>query len=593
MARWKRIPGLSLGLAKDDEVIPEVQEPILLGGYVAKQCPVRVQNDFLPLVPTSEWVPSPEEKARLKAGNAFERAVFETLTLLHPAAAVVDPQLRKAEANTVTVEAMDAGVPLILGGWLPDDVEGGRKGRPDILIKVDGGYLPGDVKNHLTVTPANATSVIISPLASPMRWLAVTRWTAATSHRYEDGLQLAHYTRMLQDCRRHPGPEQLWGAVLGTSQLELPSSDGPELVLVWHSLAEPLDFTFSRTKGKARRSLLERYDHEHAFRVKVADTARRIIGCEDDPQPLVEPIGQAECTRCPYEQWCAQQMGSDDPSAAITIGRLNIREWLTLRRMGVTTTESLSVLDPDDPVFFDEYVAEASHLTHAMARKRLARAIERAEMICDGIDIKRTSEGPINVPVADVEIDVDIEYDLDSRVYMWGARLRRGADDATAQYVDEFVEWDPLDSDREKALATRFAAWLRRQRDRADAAGHTLQVFHWSSPESSKLKSILGLAEVGDLIGPEAGIFLDLEKVFRANFLSLRGSSIKKVAPLFGFTWRVDDPGGDKSQTHLSVARTSADPSEAATAKEWLLTYNEDDNAAMARIRDGMRTWGP
>ena len=40
----------------------------------------------------------------------------------------------------------------------------------------------------------------------------------------------------------------------------------------------------------------------------------------------------------------------------------------------------------------------------------------------------------MEVPVADVEIDVDIEYDLDNRVYMWGARLRRGTDDSTAQY---------------------------------------------------------------------------------------------------------------------------------------------------------------
>ncbi len=28
-----------------------------------------------------------------------------------------------------------------------------------------------------------------------------------------------------------------------------------------------------------------------------------------------------------------------------------------------------------------------------------------------------------------------------------------------------------------------------------------------------------------------------------------------------------------------------------ASAKDWLLTYNEDDNAAMAAIRDGMRSW--
>ena len=319
--------------------------------------------------------------------------------------------------------------------------------------------------------------------------------------------------------------------MLGTSQLEVTPGQGPELVFVWHNLDEPLVFTFSRSQGKTRRSLLERYDHEHAFRVKVADNARRVTGADDDPQPLVEPIGQDECRRCPYEQWCARQMGEDDPSAAITIGRLGTREWLTLRRMGVTTTAALSAVDPDDPVFFDEYIAEVSHLTRDQARKRLAAAIERAEMICDGIEIKRTGDGPVEVPVADVEIDVDIEYDLDNRVYMWGARLRRGTDDSSAQYFADFVEWDPLDSQRERALAARFAAWLRGQRDAADAAGQTLKVFHWSHPERSKLKSILGLAEVGDLIDPETGVFVDLEKVFKANFVSLHGSSIKKVAP--------------------------------------------------------------
>ena len=85
-------------------------------------------------------------------------------------------------------------------------------------------------------------------------------------------------------------------------------------------------------------------------------------------------------------------------------------------------------------------------------------------------------------------------------------------------------------------------------------------------------------------------MFVDLEQVFKANFVSLHGSSIKKVAPHFGFTWRVDDPGGAISQTYLSKVHTSTDPDEVAKAKQWLLTYNEDDNTAMATIRDGMRT---
>ena len=106
---------------------------VLLGGYAAKQCPVRAQNDFSPAVQTREWEPSPEDQARLDAGKAFEAAVFAQLTALHPGSVLVDPDLRKDDAITATVAAMDGGVGLILGGWLPDDPAGGRTGRPDLL----------------------------------------------------------------------------------------------------------------------------------------------------------------------------------------------------------------------------------------------------------------------------------------------------------------------------------------------------------------------------------------------------------------------------------------------------------------------------
>lgn len=574
-------------------MVSEVCEPVLLGGYAAKQCPVRVQNDYLPLVPRLRWIPSPEDQARLDAGNAFEANVFKDLVAINPTAVVVDSQLARADAIAVTVQAMDSGAHLILGGWLPDDVDGGRTGRPDILVKVDHGYLPADVKSHLTLNRSKATSAVISALASPTEKVDVPGWTAATTHRYLDGLQLAHYTRMLEACGYHPGPGQRWGAVLGTSRLESPTGQDPQWVLVWYNLDEQLGFTYSRSRGKARRSLLERYDHEHGFRVKVADNARRVTEGDDAPGPLVEPVGQDECGTCPYELWCAQQMGDDDPSAAISVGRLSPREWLTLRRLGVTTTAALSGLDADDPLFFDDYFAEVSNFSRAEARKRLIAAIGRAEMICDGIEIARTDDGPARVQVADVEIDIDIEWDIDNRVYMWGARLRRGGDKSTARYITDFVDWEPLDSRRERDLAARFLAWLRAQSEAAVAAGQTLKVFHWSHPERSKLISILGLAEVGDLVDPETGVFMDLEKVFKSNFISLHGSGIKKVAPIFGFSWRVDDPGGAISQTYLSRVRSSDDLDEVAAAKEWLLSYNEDDNAAMAAIRDGMSIWTP
>jgi len=573
--------------------------PVLLGGYAAKQCPVRVQNDYSPAVPTLRWEPSPEDESRLQAGRAFEAVVFEKLISLHRGCIVVDPALRKDDAIAATVAAMSAGCGLILGGWLPDDVAGGRTGRPDLLIRLDGGYLPGDVKHHKTIDSAKRTSAELSPLAQPSSRRFVPALTTATPHRPDDGMQLAHYTRMLQTCGHHPGPELLKGAIIGTSAVQLEPKGPTELVLAWHDLAEPLVPTYSRSRGKTKRSLLERYEHEHAFRVKVAHRALQIVGGPNDPPALVTPIGQSECSACPYEESCAAVM-ADDPSTAITIGRLDTREWLALRSMGVTTTFELAALDLANEAFFASYTTEVAHHSAGMARKRLAAAVKRAIMIRDGIEVWFTGESVVEVPTATIEIDMDVESDHNSRVYMWGARLRRGTDESTAIYVPDFTEFAPMDAESEYALAERFVEWLRNQRVAVTKDGGTLHVFHWSHPEWSNLKRILGADRVRDLFGgreaggpsnADEGLFIDLEAFFKKHFSSLRGTSIKKVAPLFGFRWRADDAGGVTSQAYLSTVQTSADPSEATMAQEWLLSYNEDDTIAIARIRDGMRGW--
>lgn len=565
----------------------EARGPVLLGGYAAKQCPVRIQNDFHPLQQKVPWQPTPEEQARLDAGRAFEDEVFDILTDLHHDAVRIDPRLRAGEAIAETVAAMDAGAPLILGGWLPDDEEGRRTGRPDILIRSGSGYLPADVKHHMVLGTAKKTAAVVSSMQAPAERCELRGWSSATGHRFVDGLQLAHYTRMLQACGYHAGP--VIGAILGTTTVELPPADGPAPVFVWHALDEPMYTTYSRSEGSKKRSILECYDHEHGFRVKVVDTVLRITGGPDDPTPLVSPVGHKDCESCPYNQWCAEQMGAEDPSFAISKGRLSRREYLALRRIGVETTADLSALDLDDPEFFDRYFAEVSNFSRKQARKRLEGAVRRAQMIVDGIDIVRDGDGPPTVPSADVEIDVDLENDRNNLVYLWGVRIREGQDDSTARYI-AFVDWEPMDSHRERELARKFVDWLRSQRDAATAAGKSVLVFHWSDPEVSKLRRILGLAEVGDLIDPTDGIYVDLLKVFDANFFSLHGSSLKKAAAVFGFSWSVDDPGGSMSQLYLDKVH-SGDPPDAEAARQWLLTYNEDDTCATAAVRDGMRCW--
>ena len=559
------------------------QRPILLGGYAAKQCPVRTHNDFAPLIPKVEWVPSAEVQANLDAGLLFEAAVFaELLGIPSLTAVLVDSNLRKGDAIATTLAAMDSGAALVLGGWLPDDPLGGRTGKPDILIRVDGGYLPADVKHHKTLEPAKVKTKFVSSLTRPDRWSDVQGLTAS-SHYYEDGLQLAHYTRMLQACGFHPGHDQLFGAISGTSELALTGPD-PERVFVWHDLAAPVRVTFSRSRGKVRRSLLERYDHEHGFRVKVAATAAEIIGSADDPDPLVLAIGQAECVDCPYQTWCAELMGPDDASVAITRGRLDTREWQALRGMGITTTEVLAQLDPDGSDFFDGYYPEVTHHTRGQALKRLHGAVRQAQMIIAGVDLEPISDGPIDVPAADVEIDFDIEWDVDSRIYQWGLRVRDGQDDRTARY-EPVISFDPLDVATELVLAQRTAALIAQLRAQAEQAGRTIAVYHWSSVEVSMTRKFDCVADALD------GITVDLYSWFIRMFHIRGNASIKAVAQLFGFNWAVDDPGGRLSQAKIEIAR--GDGAEAVDARQWCLAYNESDVAAQAAIRDGLRVMFP
>jgi predicted RecB family nuclease len=193
------------------------------------------------------------------------------------------------------------------------------------------------------------------------------------------------------------------------------------------------------------------------------------------------------------------------------------------------------------------------------------------------------------LPGEDIEIDLDIEWDQQGRTYLWGARMRCGGDDTTATYT-AFTDWNAdLDDRGEYELAVRCADWLRTQRNTAAAGGQSLRVFHWSSPEPARLRKILGADATHDLLGPDSGLFVDLEDGFKNSFLSLHGTSIKKVAPEFGFTWAAEDAGGATSQTYLAAVHAGGDTAE--HARRWLLAYNADDCAAMAAIRDGMAEW--
>lgn len=443
-------------------------------------------------------------------------------------------------------------------------------------MKVDGGYLPADVKHHKTVDPAKKTSIRMSGLARPAAWWDAPGLTAG-AHHYEDSLQLAHYTRMLQACGFHPGEDVPLGAVIGTSRLAVPEE--PALVFVWYDLSRPTRPTFSRTRGKVKRSVLERYDHEHSFRVKVAATALRITGSAADPEPLVVPIGQKECGECPYELFCAEQMGPNDASAAIVRDRLDVREWRTLRRMGISTTGALAGLDPDDAAFFAEYYPEVTHRSRRDARKRLHAAMRQARMICEGVGLEPIDDTPVEVPGADIEIDFDIEWDTGGRIYQWGLRVRDGQDDRTARY-EPVVSFEPLDDAAELALAERVAAFIVDLRAQAQRTGQTVAVYHWHHVEVSMSRKFACMTAALD------GVTLDLRTWFNSAFRVRRRprSNTSRSCSDSSGPWTIRVAGSPRTRS-----RSPAVTADVAEARRWCLRYNESDVAAQAAIRDGLR----
>lgn len=563
---------------------------VLLGGYPAKQCAYRSYLEHDPTVPRS---PEPDAvQRRMAEGRVFEDEVVAYMVAALGERCVSieygDHRGDKARRIAETNAAMEAGVEVIIGGQLPDDTVGGRTGSPDVLIRwswsrTDGArYVPADIKHHHTLKPASRTAVRVS---GPSPYTAaipeVAGYTHMTSHRASDSIQLAHYTRMLQAIDRHPGDRSLVGGILGTT--DFTDLTGDRFGFVWYDLTAVTEKTWSGTAdaGWRKRSILDVYDHEVALRQQVAQAARA-----GEPA-LVRAFGKAECGECPFYDWCKEQAGPEDASFTISKGQVTDREWRYLHAHGYGTITALASAPVNDNDFRAGYARAAAHLP--TPGKRLDDLARRARMHRDGIAFERTGTGILTVPTADVEIDFDVEWHpADGHVYQWGARVRYGSDEATATYEHTALNFDTLDETSAAALAGEFFDWMEAFVAEHEAAGRTVGIYHWTTPETTRAMKMLGPERAARLFD---GRFVDLKRWMDQRYVARDGFSLKKVAPLFGFKWDAEDAGGATSIIKIEEARQTDDPALAAAAREWLLTYNEDDCAAQAAIRDGLHEY--
>lgn len=273
-----------------------------------------------------------------------------------------------------------------------------------------------------------------------------------------------------------------------------------------------------------------------------------------------------------------------DPSYAV--GRLDRREWIALRSCGVTSLDDLARIHtaggPDTWGRVEDYRAKVSHRTQW--RSRLAAAAHCAELARRDIRIERITSGPIALQRADIEIDLDAEFDIGQQVFLWGARRHDRSSGKTTFHV--FADWsDPTAGDLTAATASMWD-WLQKQVTASEQSGRRLAVYHYHDPETRLLRAAadtgrLDRAQVDQVIDR---CFVDLLPTVRANFFGVDGLSLKRVATDAGFSWRDEDPGGLQCVQWFRASLAGGDDAEAL--RQRVIAYNADDLEATAVVRE-------
>ena len=560
----------------------------VLDAYAARSCPLKTVNSFTPhLVTPSLERPDPPF---FRDSAAIEAAVFGAL-LAGPGRIEDLRPLRhapRASAEQACLAALASGADVVIGGLLPLDEENHRTGRPSLLVRSpEGGYHPVHVKFHRVLESASpdAPPLLVSRLDAPASVVGLPGRRFRWGTRLNAALQVAHYWRLLEATGY--AAQEPWAGLVGVDQLNLDPEVRPakvEQVITWLDLSEevvaPNPRTLERPGDADPLSTLARYDAEHRYRIELAEAALASSGQDS----LLTPIMSSECRGCVWQEHCQAQLDADDLSVRITKTPLDVHEVRTLRHLGISTVAELARADLDE--LLAAYLPRASH--RIGGEQRLRRAHRRAQLMHSGVELERQTQGPLDLPRHDLEIDVDIETSADDRVYLWGFWVD---DPARGEpYGRQFAAFTDLDDAAEADLAARALGWLQQV-----VAGRDAAVYHYSDYEVIRLHKLAPrLGAVGGWAQEWASDhFVDLFGVVRENFFGANGLGLKVVtAAVTGFAWRDEDPGGLNSQTWFADAVGDPDERVRERARGRVLEYNEDDVRATWHLRRWLRDQG-
>jgi predicted RecB family nuclease len=510
-----------------------------------------------------------EIERRIREGSTHREATLQRLTELHPEAVSTDDY-------HATEAAAEAGAPIILRARLADTGPERRLMAADVLVRTgehDGRptYAPILIKNNEVVEAASTRRLLQGTLEALQPEDA--QWIGGVGARRNDpmlrnGLALDHAWRVLEafgfaDARHFAGVvdrnQKLW----------------------WFALNEP----------EWGRWQLSAYDEAHALRQHVLEGHDRWRRGEG-PFPT-EPFWHRACPDCPFAARCRSELSAHDD---VSLVRFTSKpQQLLLKEHQVTTRAALAALDPVAAAAAKH--AELGDNTHQpethLGREieRLDELIYRARSAVADSPLRRVPADALSCPVADVEVDVDMESYHD-RTYLWGAYVTAHRDvPGIEPGYRSFACWSELDVAAEAAIFAEFWDWFTALRASARSNGATFAAYcFWASAEDGAMDRAVAAAGVDSDIAAELGAFrqrqprewFDLHEVIRGQLQTDGPLGLKSLAKAAGFAWRDDNPSGEASMSWYEEAITR----NGESARRRLLEYNEDDCKATRALRD-------
>lgn len=612
----------------------------LHGAYAARQCPVRLFRDRDRFETASPTPPDAALQALFDQGHAFEAEVLGSLSDVFGDELVLIPRRGESswdERVGATTASMENGARVIAGALLPDDVDGRRRSEVDLLWRVDRAgqrpvFRPVDIKNHRASqrmerkSQSDQVELVRNLDGSAQEGQWIPKRSAA------DCIQLAHYHRHLESlgfAEHEKKGEAVWGGIIDSRDM-----------LVWFDLNSPAHSTvtpqidddgtvrFHKRSGKQRRTALERYDFEFAFRLDIADIADQRQS-QQEPVP-VRPVRIKECERCPWDQVCGTELAADDDVSLVN--GVGFPEWSVHRHLDNPTAASIAALDlatarhldahgtalleayawartatPDSRtagVVADQVAAQfpiAADLQQLCERTlaydatplksaALVKQIENARSLRAGRPVLRQ---PVDIPRADIEIDFDLECLVNpAQVYLWGALVTHCVDnwpEPSGTYTS-FAAFEPMTAEAEGLLVVDLWAWFQEQLNRAEQRGLSVRIYGYNlaSTETSHLKRIAaavavpGLPTVDELEAfTDHPRYVDLFGYMKKKWISNQGHSLKVMAPAHGFEWSDTDPSGLNSIEWYNDAVENGN----TEMIDRILAYNADDCRATVALR--------